>query len=238
MVPVETAALFLLAVYGPVFLLFFVVGPWLERRSRTEARREEIERRRAEQKERRRSLPLAARVWPGLQVAFAVGVPFLLLADGLALGWGILYHPLLSFFTPFDTLIQATGLGVGLLGLAIMVAAGWSLNRHVFTRAEEERRLLTTGLHAYVRHPFYLSFLLVTGGMILITLNLLGLLILLGFTVWTDRDLRECGREGRLTFLTTAIRCEEAKLLRLYGEEYEAYMDTTGRLLPRFGRRR
>ncbi len=56
----------------------------------------------------------------------------------------------------------------------------------------------------------------------------------MAFTVFTNSDLKECGREGKFTIITKAARCEEENLKKIYSKDYEEYMEKTGRLLPKF----
>ncbi|MBI4415457.1 MAG: isoprenylcysteine carboxylmethyltransferase family protein, partial [Euryarchaeota archaeon] len=149
---------------------------------------------------------------------------------------GLLYAPFLTFFNPIDTTMQVAGVVLASVGLGIAAVAGRTLAKHVYARAKDERRLITTGIYAYVRHPLYLAFVLFPLGLVLLTLNYLTLLLALSFWFFTDGDLEACGRRGKLTFLPTAIECEEEGLRRRYGEEYERYASRTGTLVPRLGR--
>ena len=56
----------------------------------------------------------------------------------------------------------------------------------------------------------------------------------MAFTLFTNSDLRECGREGKFTFVTKEVRCEEEYMKKIYGKYNEEYMEKTGRLLPKF----
>ena len=70
------------------------------------------------------------------------------------------------------------GIAASIAGLAILFLVGRKLAEHVYRKAVDERRLMTTGVHRYVRHPFYLHFVLLPVGLFLITLNYLALLVL------------------------------------------------------------
>ncbi len=113
-----------------------------------------------------------------------------------------------------------------------MVVAGIMVVLQVYAKASEERRIITTGIYANIRHPLYLSFFLIPIGMFLITLNYVGILLLPPFLFFTNSDLEVCGRKGKMTFLIKAIECEEMALIQRFGKEYEEYMKGTGRLLP------
>ncbi len=81
-----------------------------------------------------------------------------------------------------------------------------------------EHTLVTTGPYRFVRHPFYLAAALATCANSLVAAN--WLLALTGVVA------------GSLLVIRTST--EEQHLIRRFGEEYTAYMETTGRFLPRF----
>lgn len=81
---------------------------------------------------------------------------------------------------------------------------------------------MTTGLHRYVQHPFYIHFLLLPVGLFLLTLNYLSLLVLVSYTtLWGPKSVIGWARE------------EEADLRRRYGADHQAYAARTGRFVPR-----
>jgi protein-S-isoprenylcysteine O-methyltransferase Ste14 len=95
----------------------------------------------------------------------------------------------------------------------------------VYRRAVHERELMTTGLHRFVRHPFYIHFFLLPLGLFLLTLNYLALLILAAYTMlW------------RPALVTRWMREEDEDLRRRYGAEAEEYLRRTGRVFPRLRR--
>ena len=125
MIPRALAAALLLATYGTLALLWTVVGPYLERRHMTEARRRELE---ASTKTQRTGHP-----WEVVAPVLLIGVPVLFIVDGLVFRIGLLYAPDLSFFHPLDTVTQLAGVALSFLGLALMVVAGRTLVREVFS---------------------------------------------------------------------------------------------------------
>lgn len=228
LIPIEIAAGLLLAIGGIIFLLFGVWGPYLEKKHMTVARKAEIEVQKAKKARRH--------PWDLIAVGLIIGVPALFIVDGLFFRIGLLYSPYLSFFSPIDTQIQVAGVVLSTLGLVLMIVVGRTLILQVFTKASEERKMMTTGLYAYIRHPLYLSIFLIPIGMFLITLNVVGLLFLLPFVFSTDSDLEACGREGKMTFIAKAMECEEMAMIQKFGVDYEEYMERTGRFLPRIRR--
>ncbi|KKL56230.1 hypothetical protein LCGC14_2247500 [marine sediment metagenome] len=124
------------------------------------------------------------------------------------------------------------GLIIIFCGFILYLIAGKSVTKEVYSKATEERKMMTTGLYAYIRHPLYLSFILIPLGFLLITLNYLSLFYFMVFTISTHPD-EECDREGKFTFVTQEVRCEEEYMKKIYGKDYEEYMEKTGRLLPK-----
>lgn len=83
-----------------------------------------------------------------------------------------------------------------------------------------DHQLVTSGPYRWIRHPLYTF-----GGIFFLALTLLsGLWWLLIFLVpgWVG--------------LAWRVQFEEANLLNRFGDEYRAYMQRTGRFLPRVGR--
>ncbi len=79
--------------------------------------------------------------------------------------------------------------------------------------------MVISGPYRYVRHPFYLSFLLGLTGVGLAMANWFFLVGLVPFG-----------------FIVARTRIEEAKLVERFGVEYEDYMRRVGRFFPRFMR--
>jgi protein-S-isoprenylcysteine O-methyltransferase Ste14 len=92
---------------------------------------------------------------------------------------------------------------------------GKNLTDTVVTR--KEHTLVTTGPYRYVRHPFYLAFLVAVIGGSIVTANwFLFVTSLLPFS-----------------FIVARTRIEEEKLVERFGDEYRDYMAKTGRFWPR-----
>lgn len=219
--PVVGAAL--LALLVPLaFLWIHGFARW-ERRFATSARRRAIERDGSEWRPR----GFRVHVWRALVGVGIVGVPFVLALDGLGIGPGILYTPALTFAARLALPIQIAGLVSGALGGAIMIGVGRFINKHVYGRAAEEQAVLTTGPYRYVRHPFYVHFLLVPAAMAMLTLNYLAFAAFLYAAVDEDGPY----------LMTRVIRAEEQAMRERFGDEYERYARRTGALLPRLGRR-
>jgi len=92
---------------------------------------------------------------------------------------------------------------------------GKNLTDTVVTRKNSS--LVTSGPYRFVRHPFYLAFLLGINGVGLATANLF---------IWLV-GLVPFG------FIVARTRIEEAKLVERFGPEYQEYMRRVGRFFPR-----
>lgn len=108
--------------------------------------------------------------------------------------------------------------GTGLLVWWTFRNLGNNLTDTVVTRRDSS--LITSGPYRYVRHPFYLSFLLGITGVGLATAN---------WFVWLV-GLVPFG------FIVARTRIEEAKLVERFGVEYQEYMRRVGRFFPRLKR--
>lgn len=92
---------------------------------------------------------------------------------------------------------------------------GKNLTDTVVTRRNSS--LVTSGPYRYVRHPFYLAFLLGLTGSSLAMAN--WFILLVGFIPFG--------------FIVARTRIEEAKLAERFGDEYRDYMQRVGRFFPR-----
>lgn len=102
------------------------------------------------------------------------------------------------------------GLGIAALGQAWRSFAAGTIFKN--------RQLASSGAYALVRHPLYLGNLLILGGFCLAAANLwVAAIVALFFLVWYP----------------AAVRYEDAKLERLFGDDWRAWSSTTGAILPR-----
>jgi protein-S-isoprenylcysteine O-methyltransferase Ste14 len=218
MLSVEVVSLLVGIIWGSVAVSWAVILHW-ENTSVTDARRRELEREGPEE----RAWWIAA--WPVMTTTVTGAVPLLFLIDGLVYRIGVLYSPSLSFFAGPDLGLQIAGIVLSAVGLSILIGLGRKLAVNVYRRAVHERELMTTGLHRFVRHPFYVHFFLLPVGLFLLTLNYLSLLVLASYTMlW------------RPTPVTRWMREEDEDLRRRYGTEADEYLRRTGRVLPRLRR--
>jgi protein-S-isoprenylcysteine O-methyltransferase Ste14 len=123
-----------------------------------------------------------------------------------------------SFTLPFW--LRWTGFGISLLAAVVLLlshqalGANWTGQLNI----QENHVLVVRGIYTYVRHPMYLSFLLSGVGTLLLSANwFIGASLLIWF--W----IMYLGR----------INHEEQMMISEFGEQYETYMHSTGRLLPK-----
>jgi len=111
--------------------------------------------------------------------------------------------------------LQAIGLAITVAGSACLIWTDRWLARH-FTSDAAAAELMTGGPYAFVRHPRYLSMLLLGLGFPLVFASILG------WPLWVIL----------LIAIRHRIEREEPHLHELFGTAYEAYARRTARLLP------
>jgi protein-S-isoprenylcysteine O-methyltransferase Ste14 len=218
--PVELVSVLVAVIWGCVAIAWALIEHW-ETGPVTEARRREIERERSE----RPPSGFGELAWIVVARAVTAAIPLLYVIDGFWDRIGIVYSPGFSFTAGPDLALQIAGIVISAIGLALLFVLGRKLAGRVYALAAHERELITTGLHRYVQHPFYVHFVLLPVGLFLVTLNYLALLVLISYTtLWGPK------------LITSWIREEEVELRRLFGADYEAYAARTGKFFPRFRR--
>jgi protein-S-isoprenylcysteine O-methyltransferase Ste14 len=157
----------------------------------------------------------------GLQESILLGLLFL----------GNFFLPMIYIFTPWLSFADYTLPDwAGWLGIPIIVAelvVFWRAhvdlgkNWSPTLQLREGHSLITNGLYQYIRHPMYASQWLWIMAQPLLLQN------------WI------AGVLGALLFLPmyfVRVPQEEKMMLEQFGEEYRAYMQRTGRVLPPFGK--
>lgn len=151
----------------------------------------------------------------------------------MATGGGGFLLPLVYVFTPLLSFADyRPPLWLGLAGVVVLMAANWLFwkshrdlggNWSPTLEIRESHRLITTGIYQRIRHPMYLSIWLLVMAQALLLPNYVA-----GFTGLVPFALLYFLRIGR----------EEQMMKDEFGEQYEQYMQKSGRLLPRVGSRR
>jgi len=110
---------------------------------------------------------------------------------------------------------------IGAVLLFVSAYCAWTGLRIVFGEVREHPSVIRKGVFGVVRHPIYLSEVLLYLGLFVLTMSLAA------GVVWI-------GASGFLYYLS---RYEEKRLLERFGEDYEIYMRDVGMWLPRLGGR-
>ena len=135
---------------------------------------------------------------------------FLYLASPSRMAWAA---------APFPLWLRWAGIAAGAVGGALIVwtmgTLGGNLTDTVVTR--KHHTLVTSGPYRWVRHPFYDSVALWIAALSLAAANWF---LLAGGLV-------------TLALLVVRTSAEEERLIARFGESYRAYMNRTGRFLPR-----
>jgi len=153
--------------------------------------------------------------------AVEFGLPSVL-TIGLALdgvtGGRILYAAGWFFPLPFAEAFQVLGAFLLVVGLPLFAAGAYLTGKYVYSKSPEDRTLLQRGPYRFIRHPIYLSFMLVGAGFLLLAQNFVTLPLVYFFTAFLyPKD-------------------EETELIKRYGDAYVEYRRRTGRFLPKFRR--
>ena len=157
---------------------------------------------------------------------FLTASPFGLSAVGVALAWAGVIPTVQLHDTTLATTFDVLGMFATVVAIAMIVAT-MTANRvplalwHQEDELNAPKQIITYGPYRFVRHPFYVSFLLLAIGAVLIA---------------KDPVTMAAFPLGLLS-LDWTVRKEEKKLLASpLGEEYGAYRARTGKFLPRMSR--
>jgi protein-S-isoprenylcysteine O-methyltransferase Ste14 len=159
--------------------------------------------------DRRKEGPLMLFTLRPIGLAVMVGL-FTYLVNPARMAWSSM---------PLPVWMRWAGVVLALKGAVLMVWTlrnlGKNLTDTVVTRREHS--LVTSGPYRWIRHPFYVAVALTMLGNALAAAN--WFLLAGGAVVFTLMAIR--------------VRIEEAELLARFGRDYQAYLDRTGRFLPR-----
>lgn len=110
---------------------------------------------------------------------------------------------------------------IGVVLLFASAYCAWTGLRIVFGEVREQPSVIRKGVFGVVRHPIYLSEVLLYLGLFVLTMSLAA------GVVWI----------GASAFLYYLSRHEETLLLERFGEAYESYMRDVGMWIPRIRKR-
>jgi len=145
-------------------------------------------------------------------VSIAMGVAFVVVPLGPLWNW-LRIGPMLNLWAAL------IGVILGAAGLVIRYFAFSTLGRF-FTRTlrqQDDHRLITTGIYRRIRHPGYLSDIMIFVGAALAMRNLVVLLVVIVLYV---------------PAYAYRIWAEEKMLVQIFGPEYAAYQKVSKRLVP------
>ena len=146
-----------------------------------------------------------------------VGIPFML---SLLV---YIFAPRLFSWAAFDLPLWArwTGIGLGLASLPLIIWVQQALGSNFSTvlHVRQEHSLVTRGPYRWVRHPMYTVLFIHLAGILLVTAN------------WYIGGVPLA---ALLLIVITRLGNEEQLMQEKFGEAYRAYMQSTGRFLPRY----
>ena len=130
-----------------------------------------------------------------------------------------------SFFLKYTTQLNdyipvAFRIPIGILLLFLSVYCTWAGLKIVFNDVRETPSVIRNGIFGLVRHPIYLSEVLLYLGLFMISMSLAAALVLFGAGV----------------FLYYICRYEERLLLERFGDDYRSYTLEVGMWVPRLFR--
>jgi len=149
----------------------------------------------------------------------------LLIGQGIYLIIAVLLYLLLSpgpswFDLPIADWLRWLGVASGVLSLPFLAWVHYTLDKHwdISLSLRKDHVLVTGGPYRRIRHPMYTVHVVYFFAWVLVSACLL---LLINYLL-------------TILLITLRIPKEEQMLLERFGQEYRAYMNRTGRLLPRF----
>jgi len=154
------------------------------------------------------------------------GAPFGISLQGVWLSWAGITPRVVANGTLAGTALDVAGMAAT-VGAITLMAATMATNRVPLALWHQEgdhnapKQIVTYGPYKYVRHPFYVSFIV----------------LLIGAAMISRDPLTLAAIPLGLLSLDWTVRNEEKKLLASpLGDEYGAYRERTGKFLPRMSR--
>ncbi len=106
------------------------------------------------------------------------------------------------------------------IGILLLIGAGvlaWKSYQIVFGEVREIPAVIRKGVYNHIRHPMYVSEIILYGGLLLIDMSVIALIIL----------------ALAIMFFRIICRYEEKLLLERFGEDYRLYMREVPMWVPR-----
>jgi protein-S-isoprenylcysteine O-methyltransferase Ste14 len=118
--------------------------------------------------------------------------------------------------------LRWAGAGLLFLGIALLAAAHYHLDLsfHSLVVTKADQKIVRSGPYRWIRHPIYSAYLM----------NYLGGGLLAGNLVLTIVPVLLFG-----VLVALRVGPEEQAMVEQFGEEYRAYMNITGRFIPKLG---
>jgi len=140
-------------------------------------------------------------------ITYLLTVPVVWLLDSFIFN----FSTQLTAFVPFIIKLIASVIMI-ILSLIIMRSA----DNMLFKEERSDKIVINTGPFAYVRHPLYLSMLLLYLGLILFSFSIIALIYWGAFFVLFNK----------------MVAFEEKDLIKILGPDYVEYMDKVARWIP------
>jgi protein-S-isoprenylcysteine O-methyltransferase Ste14 len=123
------------------------------------------------------------------------------------------------FAAPFPAWSRWTGVGLGVISVPLLIWVHHTLGRQWSTNLQlkQNHTLIAEGPYRWVRHPMYTALFDFFVGLALIPASWLIVILVV----------------AAILVLYARIGKEEAMMTEQFGDEYRAYMQRTGRFLPR-----
>jgi len=121
---------------------------------------------------------------------------------------------------PLPAWVRWIGAGITATALLLLAWVQWSLGKNFSTtlHLRQGHSLVTEGPYRWVRHPMYTALFLLGVGFLLLTANwAVGVPLIVALPI----------------LVAVRIDNEEALMIEQFGDEYRAYMQQSGRFLPR-----
>ncbi len=133
------------------------------------------------------------------------------------------YHYMGSIKSPRTQLVSYSGFflfGVSIV-LIWIVSAQLKNSWRVGIAKNQRTELISEGIYAYIRNPYFLSYYIMFFGLLLIRPSIIQFALLIVTVAIFHRMVLK----------------EEIHLMSMHGEEYRTYKNKTGRYIPRIGYR-